>query len=72
MRPELTLIPFVGLFTTVLPIIVGFAWIRPDANRSGQIGNLWALFTILAGWIAVLIYLFVRSARTLPPLDSLR
>jgi hypothetical protein len=46
---------------TVLPILIGFIWIRPDANRRGQPGVLWALLTIPLSWLAVLVYLIVRA-----------
>jgi ABC-type transport system involved in multi-copper enzyme maturation permease subunit len=41
--------------------IVGFSYIRNDADQSGQPGWLWALATIFMSWIAVLAYLVVRA-----------
>lgn len=43
------------------PIIVGVFWIRPDANRQGKPGWIWALLTIPFGWFTVLIYAVMRS-----------
>jgi hypothetical protein len=58
----LTYVPLLVLFFLfVVPILVGFAWIRIDADRSGQPGILWALLTIPLGWLAVLVYLAIRS-----------
>ena len=46
----------------ILPaILVGFLWIRPDADTRGQPGLLWALLTIPLSWIAVLAYAVVRA-----------
>ncbi len=61
------------LYTTFLagfflaPPIVGFVFIRVDANRSGQPGWLWALSTLFASWLAVLAYLIVRYLSTARP-----
>lgn len=49
------------LALVVLPWVLGFAVVLPDANRRGQPGMLWALLTIPLGWFAVLGYLIVRS-----------
>ncbi len=49
------------LLLFLMPIIIGFAFVLPDANRRGQPGWLWALLTIPLGWIALLAYLVVRS-----------
>ncbi len=46
---------------TILPIVLGFTYIRLDANRIGQPGWLWAFLTIPLGWIAILGYLVVRA-----------
>ncbi len=45
-----------------LPMVIGVIWIRPDANRFGQPGWLWALATIPLNWVAVLAYLVVRAS----------
>jgi hypothetical protein len=50
-----------------MPIVIGVVWIRPDANRFGQPGWLWALATIPLNWVAVLTYLVVRALRTRGP-----
>ncbi|MGO8949730.1 MAG: hypothetical protein ACLQUY_19170 [Ktedonobacterales bacterium] len=64
MRPEL----FFPLFILyVIPIIVGFTWVRLDANRSGQPGILWAVLAIPFGWFAVLVYVVIRFVRTPSP-----
>ena len=58
----LTFLPLLGLFFLfVVPILFGFAWIRPDADRYGQPGALWALLTIPLGWLTVLVYVAMRS-----------
>ncbi len=54
----LLLIEAVGIF---LPIVLGFTYVRLDANRIGQPGWLWAFLTIPLGWIAILGYLVVRA-----------
>jgi hypothetical protein len=53
------LIPLLIIFAP--PILVGFLWIRPDADTRGQPGLLWALLTIPLTWVAVLVYLVMRS-----------
>lgn len=45
----------------LLPIVLGFTFVRSDANRLGQPGWLWALITIPLGWLALLAYLIVRA-----------
>jgi hypothetical protein len=45
----------------LLPIALGFTFVRADANRLGQPGWLWALITIPLGWLALLAYLIVRA-----------
>lgn len=52
---------FIGALVSVAPIIVGFTFVRVDANRIGQPGWLWAFLTIPLGWIAILAYLVVRA-----------
>ena len=56
-RPE-ALIFFVLL---LLPWILGFTFVRADANRHGQPGWLWAVLTLPLGWIAILGYVVVRA-----------
>lgn len=48
----------------IIPWIIGFAYVLPDANRRGQPGWLWAVLTLPLGWIALLAYLVVRSLQT--------
>jgi hypothetical protein len=63
----LTVMPFLVLMLyalLALPTVIGVIWIRPDANRVGQPGWLWALATIPLNWVAVLAYLVVRALRT--------
>ncbi|HEU4782511.1 MAG TPA: hypothetical protein VFS83_04145 [Ktedonobacterales bacterium] len=43
------------------PILIGFFWMRRDADGRGQPGLLWALLTIPLSWVAVLVYLAVRA-----------
>ena len=57
---ELIILLFFACFT-VVPWIVGFAYILPDANRRGQPGALCALLTLPLSWLAVLVYLVVRA-----------
>ncbi|MDE3230308.1 MAG: hypothetical protein KGO05_10535 [Chloroflexota bacterium] len=53
--------PFFILFIIfLLPIIVGFTYVRADANRIGQPGWLWAILTIPLGWLTLLIYAILR------------
>ncbi|HEX8983720.1 MAG TPA: hypothetical protein VF792_13180 [Ktedonobacterales bacterium] len=52
---------FIGALVSVAPIIVGFTFVRVNANRIGQPGWLWAFLTIPLGWIAILAYLVVRA-----------
>lgn len=56
--PELFIL--FGFF--LLPFYIGIAWIRPDANRRGQPGWLWAVVTLPLGWLAILAYLVIRAA----------
>lgn len=44
----------------LLPIILGFTYVRSDANRVGQPGWLWAVLTIPLGWLALLVYAVLR------------
>lgn len=55
--PELLVL--LGFF--LLPLYIGIVWIRPDANRRGQPGWLWAFVTLPLGWIAILAYLVIRA-----------
>ncbi|MGE5333424.1 MAG: hypothetical protein ACM3N4_01875 [Nitrososphaerota archaeon] len=43
------------------PILIGFLWMRPDANTRGQPGLIWAILTIPLSWVAVLAYVVVRA-----------
>jgi hypothetical protein len=51
---------FLALFL-LLPLIIGLAYIWPDARRRGQPGWLWALASIFLSWFGVLAYLVVRA-----------
>ncbi|HET8909500.1 MAG TPA: hypothetical protein VFN11_21280 [Ktedonobacterales bacterium] len=51
----------IPLLFVLIPVLVGFLWIRPDANTRGQPGLLWALLTLPLNWVAVLAYLVVRA-----------
>jgi len=51
----------VWLAAFLLPIVLGFTFVRADADRLGQPGWLWALITIPLGWLALLAYLIVRA-----------
>lgn len=52
---------FIVVIPLLIPILIGFFWIRPDANTRGQPGLVWALLTIPLNWIAVLAYVVVRA-----------
>lgn len=52
------------LFIILGPILIGFGFIRADANRNGQPGWVWALLTIPFSWLAVLVYVIVRAVVT--------
>jgi hypothetical protein len=68
MRPELFFVPlFLMTVVNAIPILVGFIWIRADADRSGQPGILWAVLTIPFGWLVLLVYLVVRAIRPASP-----
>lgn len=54
----------IPVFLLLVPWIIGFGYVLPDANRRGQPGWLWALTTIPLGWIALLAYLVVRTLQT--------
>jgi hypothetical protein len=66
-RPELFFLPMFFLIVNAIPILVGFIWIRADADHSGQPGILWAVLTIPFGWLALLVYLVVRAVRLASP-----
>lgn len=53
------LVAFVLIF--LLPIILGFAVVWPDARRLGEQGWVWALMTIPLGWLTILAYVVVRA-----------
>ena len=57
----LLLYGMVLLAAFLLPIALGFTFVRADADRLGQPGWLWALLTIPLGWLALLAYLIVRA-----------
>ena len=53
-------------FTWLLPLAIGFIYVRKDANRLGQTRSLRALLTIPLGWLAVLFYLLARMLHSAP------
>lgn len=50
---------FIGFF--IGAPVIGFAYIRADADHNGQPGWLWAVATIFLSWLTVLAYLIVRA-----------
>lgn len=60
LRPEIFIV-LPMLLLTVLPWIIGFTFVRADADRHGQPGWLWAVLTLPLGWIAILGYVVVRA-----------
>ena len=58
--PELVVL----ILMWALPITIGFRYIRPDADRIGQPGIVWALLTIPFSWLAIVFYLVVRMLAT--------
>jgi hypothetical protein len=67
MRPELFLPCSVGIVFFVIPIVLGFTWLRQDANRAGQPGIVWGILTIPFGWLPILGYVIVKLLRSSPP-----
>lgn len=59
--------PVILLLFTVLPWVIGFTFVRIDADRHGQPGWLWAILTLPLGWIAILGYVVVRALVTQGP-----
>lgn len=59
--------PVIALLFTVLPWVIGFTFVRVDADRHGQPGWLWAVLTLPLGWLAILGYLIVRAFVTQGP-----
>ena len=53
------LVAFALIF--LLPIILGFVVVWPDARRLGEQGWVWALMTIPLGWLTILAYIVVRA-----------
>jgi hypothetical protein len=45
----------------VVPWLIAFLWMRPDANRRGQPGWLWALLALPFSWLIIFVYLIVRA-----------
>jgi hypothetical protein len=64
LRPEILFLTVFFLIMYLIPIIVGFTWVRVDADRSGQPGILWAVLTIPFGWLSVLVYVALRAIGT--------
>ncbi len=54
-------LPVFTLVILAAPWIIGFGWVRPDANMRGQPGVLWALLTFPLSWAPILAYLIVRG-----------
>ena len=50
-----------------IPIIIGFTYVRADANRRGQPGWLWGVLTIPFGWLAILAYALARAVASAQP-----
>jgi hypothetical protein len=50
-----------------IPIILGFTYVRVDANRRGQPGWLWGVLTIPLGWLAILAYVVTRAVMSAQP-----
>ena len=44
-----------------IPLIIGFTYVRMDANRCGQPGWLWGVLAIPFGWLAILAYVVTRA-----------
>jgi hypothetical protein len=44
-----------------IPLIIGFTYVRMDANRWGQPGWLWGVLAIPFGWLAILAYVVTRA-----------
>lgn len=61
MHPYQLLMLLMIVLGVLVPILIGFLWILPDANRRGQPGLIWALLTIPLNWVAVLAYVVVRA-----------
>ena len=70
MRPEVAIPCCIGLVFFLIPIAVGFTWLRQDADRLGQPGTAWAILTIPFGWLTILAYVIVRVVRSGPPPTS--
>lgn len=51
----------IALLVILVPIVLGFTVVRPDANRLGEPGWVWALLTIPLGWLAILAYVVTRA-----------
>jgi hypothetical protein len=51
----------------IIPIILGFTYVRTDANRHGQLGWLWGVLTIPLGWLAILAYAVTRAVTNAQP-----
>jgi hypothetical protein len=56
------LIPFTFLtLLWIVPVVIGFTYVRADANRQGQPGWLWGVLAIPFGWLAILAYVVTRA-----------
>ena len=54
-------LPILILLFLIVPWVIGFAWVMPDANRHEQPGLLWEVLTFPLSWLVILIYLVVRA-----------
>ena len=50
-----------------IPILIGFTYIRTDANRRGQPGWLWGVLAIPFGWLAILAHAITRAVTSAQP-----
>jgi hypothetical protein len=51
----------------IAPIVIGFTYVRADANRRGQPGWLWGVLAIPLGWLAILAYVVTRAITSAQP-----
>jgi hypothetical protein len=51
----------------LIPVIIGFTYVRVDANRRGQPGWLWGVLAIPFDWLAILAYVVTRAVASAQP-----